>query len=234
MTEWFPSREWLESYREQLRTDETYADASEGWGVDFDGDFLFVLTRLPLEETTLAELPDDLTDDLADRIEELPDDEFAELRESATQPVDDRMDDADGNDDRERFRQALFATTLADVPDVVWPALEELLEGDLDSLLDQLETYVTDEMRVHAHIELEDGDCLGADLVADPSAVDPGFRLEADYETWVDLVEGADVIGAVMSNEMALDGSVTRVLHYDTAAAAMGDVAGETDARYLF
>ncbi|MFC6766940.1 sterol carrier protein, partial [Natrinema soli] len=115
-----------------------------------------------------------------------------------------------------------------------WPALEDLIRGDLDSLLAQLETYVVDDSRVHAHLELEDGVCRRAQLVEEPSARDVGFELEAPYETWKDLLEGADVIESVMSNEMALDGSVTRVIHYGDAAAAMGDVAGETDARYLF
>ncbi|QSW99857.1 sterol carrier protein [Haloterrigena alkaliphila] len=234
MTEWFPSREWLESYRATLDEDETYAAESEGWGVDFDGDFLFVLTRLPIEEMTIGDLPDELTANLFDRIDALGPDEFDRLRETATPAFEERLASADGEDDRERFREALAGVTLADVPEVTWPALEEHIRGDLDSLLDQLETYVVDDTRVHAYVELEDGDCLGAELVEDPSACDPGFELEAPYETWTELLEGADVIESVMSNEMDLEGDVTRVLHYGDAAAAMGDVAGETDARYLF
>lgn len=234
MTDWFPSREWLESYRTNLNEDETYAAESDGWGVGFDGDFRFVLTRLPLAETTIGELPDELTTDLSDRIDALADDEFARLRETATPAFEDRLESAEGDDERARFRRALDGVTLADVPDVTWPDLEALIRGDLDSLLEQLETYVVDDSRVHAHLELEDGDCRRAELVEDPSARDPGFELEAPYETWKDLLEGADVIESVMSNEMALDGSVTRVIHYGDAAAAMGDVAGETDARYLF
>lgn len=234
MTDWFPSREWLESYRTNLNEDETYAAESDGWGVGFDGDFRFVLTRLPLAETTIGELPDELTTDLSDRIDALADDEFARLRETATPAFEDRLESAEGDDERARFRRALDGVTLADVPDVTWPDLEALIRGDLDSLLEQLETYVVDDSRVHAHLELEDGDCRRAELVEDPSARDPGFELEAPYETWKDLLEGADVIESVMSNEMALEGSVTRVLHYGDAAAAMGDVAGETDSRYLF
>lgn len=234
MTDWFPSREWLESYRANLDADETYAAESDGWGVDFNGDFLFVLTRLPLEETTIGEVPDDLTDDLFDRIEGLDGDEFDRLRETATPAFEDRLEAVDADDDRERFERALEGVSLADVPDVTWPELEELIRGDLDSLLDQLETYVVDDERVHAYLELEDGACHGAELVAEPAAYEPGFELEAPYETWTELIEGADVIESVMSNEMDLDGDVTRVLHYGDAAAAMGDVAGETDARYLF
>lgn len=234
MTNWFPSREWLESYRTNLNEDGTYAAESDGWGVDFNGDFLFVLTRLPLEGTTVGDLPDELTADLYDRIDALADDEFDHLRETATPAFEERLETAAGDDDRERFERALDDVSLADVPEVTWPALEELIRGDLDSLLDQLETYVVDDTRVHAYLELEDGACHRAELVAEPSAHEPGFELEAPYETWTELVEGADVIESVMSNEMSLKGSVTRVLHYGDAAAAMGDVAGDTDARYLF
>jgi putative sterol carrier protein len=234
MADWFPSREWLESYRARLDEDDTYAIESEGWGVDFDGDFCFVLTRLPLEETTLDELPDELTADLYDRIGDLPDNEFARLREAATPAFEERLESATGADERTRFRRALSSVALADVPDVVWPELEDLIRGDLESLLEQLETYVVDDSRVHAYLELEDGDCLRADLVENPAAYDPGFELEAPYEAWTDLLEGDDVVESVMSNEMALDGEITRVLHYGDAAAAMGDVAAETDARYLF
>ncbi|WP_306061746.1 sterol carrier protein [Natronococcus wangiae] len=233
MTDWFPSEEWLESYRANLNEDDVYAAESDDWGVDFNGNFLFVLTRLPLEETTFGDLPDELTAELYDRIDALSDDEFGRLRETATPAFDERLESVEGDDESERFRRALSDVTLADAPDVVWPELEELIRGDLDSLLAQLETYV-DDATVHAYLELEDGACRRADLVEDSAACEPGFELEAPYETWTDLVEGADVIESVMSNEMDLEGSVTRVLHYGDAAAAMGDVAGETDARYLF
>ncbi|ELZ04479.1 hypothetical protein [Natrialba aegyptia] len=244
MVDWFPSEEWLESYRRNLAEDDAYAAASEGWGVEFDGDFCFVLTHLPLEETTLGDLPDALTAELFDRIDALSADEFDRLRETATPAFDERFAAVDGTgesegadeeeNERVRFRRALSTVALADVPTVVWPALETHIRGDLESLLAQLEAYVVDGSTVYAHLSLEDGDCERAELVADPSARDPGFELEAPYETWTELVAGADVIESVMSNEMELDGDVTRVLHYGDAAAAMGDVAGETDARYLF
>jgi putative sterol carrier protein len=46
----FPSDEWIEQWQEQLINNEDYQEASEGWGVDFDGDFIFHLQaddRLP-------------------------------------------------------------------------------------------------------------------------------------------------------------------------------------------
>jgi len=46
----FPSDEWIEEWRERLNADETYEEVGAGWGVGFDGDFLFVVAaddRLP-------------------------------------------------------------------------------------------------------------------------------------------------------------------------------------------
>jgi len=46
----FPTDEWIREWEESLQNNEAYQDASEGWGVDFDGDFIFHLVaddRLP-------------------------------------------------------------------------------------------------------------------------------------------------------------------------------------------
>lgn len=37
----FPSEEWIVEWREQLNANETYAEKGSGWGVGFDGDFVF-------------------------------------------------------------------------------------------------------------------------------------------------------------------------------------------------
>jgi putative sterol carrier protein len=39
----YPSEAWMEAYRERLNASETYAEAATGWGVEFDGDFVFHL-----------------------------------------------------------------------------------------------------------------------------------------------------------------------------------------------
>lgn len=231
MTDWFPSRAWLESYRENLNENDRYAAVSEGWGVDFDGDFVFVVQGLPLAETTVGELPDDLTDPLVATLAALDDGEYAALQETATDRFTDRF--AERGDGRDAFTDTLLGTALADVPEVLWPDLRAHLPTELADLLDQLERYVEDGT-VHAHLELEDGACRDVELLADPSARDAGFTLAGRYPVWKELIEGADVIGSVMSRDMRLDGSVTTVLEYDEAAAQMGDTAGETPAAYLF
>lgn len=229
MTEWFPSEEWLERYRENLNANERYAADSEGWGVDFDGDFLFVVQNLPLGETTVGDLPDDLVDPLVADVETLDDDELADLRASATDDFAARLD----GEDHEAFVETMLATPLDDVPGEVWPDLRAHFPEELDDLLGQLEAYVDDGTAV-VHVALEDGECQAIDLLADPDGVETGFELRGRYPVWKELIEGADVIESVMSRDMQFDGSVTTVLEYDDAAAEMGDTAGETPARYLF
>jgi putative sterol carrier protein len=46
----FPSEEWIEEYQVRLNASEEYAEKGEGWGVGFNGDFLYVVEaddRLP-------------------------------------------------------------------------------------------------------------------------------------------------------------------------------------------
>lgn len=37
----FPSDEWIREWRAQLNENEEYAEKARGWGVGFDGDFIF-------------------------------------------------------------------------------------------------------------------------------------------------------------------------------------------------
>jgi putative sterol carrier protein len=46
----FPSEEWMKEYKERVDASESYAETGAGWGVDFNGDFLYVIEaddRLP-------------------------------------------------------------------------------------------------------------------------------------------------------------------------------------------
>jgi putative sterol carrier protein len=46
----FPSDEWIEEWRERLNDNEEYAEKGQGWGVGFNGDFVFHVAaddRLP-------------------------------------------------------------------------------------------------------------------------------------------------------------------------------------------
>lgn len=232
MTEWFPSREWLKAYQATLNDNETYRAASEDWGVDFEGDFIFEITDVPAEETAVADLPDDLSGDLRETLESLSDERIEELLANAPPELEDRMAEQEGSN-REQFIEALLSTSIEDAPVVTFPALREEYPADLDNLLGQLERYVHDGT-IYAYIDLYDGECRETEVLEDPAARDPGFGLTGPYENWKDLLEGADVMESIFSEDLELDGSTTTILPYSEAAQELGDTAGRVDSRFLF
>lgn len=49
----FPSEDWIQEYERRLNEDEDYQEASDGWGVGFNGNFVFHIQadeRLPEDE----------------------------------------------------------------------------------------------------------------------------------------------------------------------------------------
>jgi hypothetical protein len=232
MTEWFPSREWLNAYQAALNDNDTYQEASEGWGVDFDGDFVFEITDVPVSETTVEELPDDLPEGLRENLESLSDERCEDLLADVPSALEDRMAEQEGTD-RERLIRALLSTPIGDAPTVTFPALRDEYPDDLDTLLDQLEQYVNDGT-IHAYVDLYDGECRETEVLEDPSARTPGFGLVGPYPHWKDLLEGADVMESIFSEDLELDGSTTTILPFADAAQELGDTAGRIDARFLF
>lgn len=66
MTHEFPSEEWIRAWQAAVNDDETYAEAADGWGVEFDGDMLFHLRaddRLPEDRYYYVELEDECVAD---------------------------------------------------------------------------------------------------------------------------------------------------------------------------
>ena len=55
----YPTKEWLEAYGRRLDESTALDDVAAGWGVGFDGDVLLVITDLPVETTTLGDLPEE-------------------------------------------------------------------------------------------------------------------------------------------------------------------------------
>lgn len=232
---WFPSEEWLAGYRENLNANETYREQSEGWGDGWNGDFVFEITNLPVDERTVGDLPDDLLDGFHETVRALDDGELDRLLESATDEFEARLDErAEGtDDDRERLIAAVESQPIEDVPDVLTAEIRETFPERADDLLDQLEAYV-DDGTVYAYVALEDGECLDTEILTAPGEREPGFQLTARYPTWKELVRGADVIDSVMSRDMKLDGSITTILNYGEAAQEMGDTASRTETRFVF
>jgi putative sterol carrier protein len=60
----FPSQAWFAEYEDQINNDGEYDEASEGWGVDFNGHFVFEMTEMPIDEMNTDEMPEYLQEEL--------------------------------------------------------------------------------------------------------------------------------------------------------------------------
>lgn len=56
----FPSQAWFSEYGTRVSDDEAYEEKSEGWGVDFNGDFVYEMTDMPVEEIDTDAMPESL------------------------------------------------------------------------------------------------------------------------------------------------------------------------------
>lgn len=233
--EWFPSEEWLAAYRANLNASDRYRAASEGWGVGFEGDFVFEIRELPLAETTVGALPDQLVNRVRGSLASLPDERVAAIVADAPPPLAARLEGIVEEDasERERLAEGLLGATVDESPSMVGPAFEPALPGAFTNLLSQLDGYVEDGA-VRVHLDLHDGECRSAEVLEPDAAPEPGFALRGPYEHWRDLVGGADVMESVLGEALELDGSVTTVVQYADAAQEMGDVANRTPSRPLF
>lgn len=66
----FPSQAWFTEYRHRINDDAEYAEMSGDWGVDFDGDFIFEMTNMPLDEIDDDALPQELRAELEEYVDE--------------------------------------------------------------------------------------------------------------------------------------------------------------------
>lgn len=46
----FPTPEWLDEYVKRLNDSKVMAESGKGWGVDFNGDFIFQIDDLPVDK----------------------------------------------------------------------------------------------------------------------------------------------------------------------------------------
>ena len=67
----FPSQAWFAEYEQKINEDEAYAEQSSGWGVDFNGHFVFEMTDMPIEEMNTDAMPEYLQEELETYVEEV-------------------------------------------------------------------------------------------------------------------------------------------------------------------
>lgn len=66
----FPSQAWFDEYRERIDDDEEYADLAADWGVGFDGDIVFEMTDMPVDELDHDALPEEQREEIDRYVDE--------------------------------------------------------------------------------------------------------------------------------------------------------------------
>lgn len=61
---YFPSQAWFAEYRERINANDEYAESASDWGVGFNGDFIFEMRGLPVEELDTEAMPEALRDEI--------------------------------------------------------------------------------------------------------------------------------------------------------------------------
>lgn len=56
----FPSMEWTKEYVKRLNEDKEFQEAGKGWGVDFNGDWLYIIENYPFERMDYSRLPEEV------------------------------------------------------------------------------------------------------------------------------------------------------------------------------
>jgi len=64
----YPSKEWLEEYRKMLNQSKEYKEAGKGWGVSWNGDFIFQIENIPIDKISVEDLPADQAKELKEYI----------------------------------------------------------------------------------------------------------------------------------------------------------------------
>jgi putative sterol carrier protein len=232
--QFFPTEPWLQEYHEAINDDEEYAEDSEGWGVDFDGEFIFHITDVPLAERTVADLPEQIVGLIDETFDDLSDERLEEIVAAAPDDVRSAIESRDGGV-REAAYDELMAVSLDEIADWMWPELEEEVPPLLVDLIEQVDQYIVDGDTVYAYIDLYDGECREVDVVTSLDERGYGFVISGEYDDWKDLVGGeAGIIDQLMGGVMELDGDMQKILQYSDAAVRLTDVAADTESRFLF
>lgn len=233
LEEYWPTEPWLNQYREALNASSTFSEQGEGWGVGWNGAFVFHIQTVPVTDHTLGDLPEELVGLIEQTVDELLA-ENIKLLVNAPEALLDEIDARSGSV-RERVIATVLNITIADAPDLIWPELRGELPEVLDGLLTQVEVNVVEGNTVYAYLDIYDGGCREVAVLDSLDEQDHGFVIRGQYDDWKDLVQGnADIIDQIMGGRMHVDGEMEKILQYANAAVTMTEIAAETKPRFLF
>lgn len=57
---YFSTKEWMNEYGKLINESDEYAEAGEGWGVDYNGDFVFIVEDFPIDDISIEDLPENI------------------------------------------------------------------------------------------------------------------------------------------------------------------------------
>ncbi|SDF17756.1 hypothetical protein [Halorientalis regularis] len=232
--EYFPTTAWLETYAERLCESEALDREMDGWGTDWNGDFVFEIRNLPIFENAVNDLPEELWRNLGDAIRQLPDSTLEAVMQTAPEQIQENVEARTGTL-QERASAELLETPLNESPEKVWPGLRNIMPDVLDSLVDELDEHVTDEGHVFAWLNMVDGDCRETATMQSVDEREHRVRLTGEYEDWKRLLSGElGLLDAVMGGTLNVTADMKNTLQYMDAQLVMVDVAAETDKRFLF
>ncbi|UPM42875.1 SCP2 sterol-binding domain-containing protein [Halocatena salina] len=232
--DYFPTEPWLEQYRDAINASEEVSETGADWGVGWNGEMVFHIEDLPLNDRTVGDLPEEIVRLIEAAFDSLSDSEIEEIVAAAPKEIRDDIHSR-GDDLGQAAYEELLETTLVDGPDRMWPEMREATPELLVELIEQLEENLADDATIYAWLDLYDGACRTATVLEGLDEREHGFVLSGAYTVWKDLVNGQeDVINLIMSGRMELDGDMQKILQYSDSAVALTDVAADTDARFLF
>ena len=62
------TKAWLDEYRKMLNQSRDYKEAGKGWGVGWNGDFIFQIENIPVEKIAFESMPPDVSKELKEYI----------------------------------------------------------------------------------------------------------------------------------------------------------------------
>jgi putative sterol carrier protein len=64
----FMSKAWMDEYRKMINQNKEYKDSAKGWGVGFNGDFIFQVEKIPVDKMPVKILPADVAKQMKEYI----------------------------------------------------------------------------------------------------------------------------------------------------------------------
>lgn len=132
-----------------------------------------------------------------------------------------------------QVRAGLADLSLAELPSMVDDHARAGLPERARTLLDRIETNVADGA-LHVLLELDGGDCAGAEVLESPGDRDHDFTVRGSYGTWRDIVDGRPSASALLTGDLTVEGGGLEWLQYATMFQLLGEIASRVETTHLF